>query len=65
MKRLPLLAATALALVGSLTAAVPAMAQQAGPVPMIEAGHTLLTVTATSPGYTTQIVSSVMFRVNP
>lgn len=43
MKRLSLIAATAL---GALAAsAVPALAQQ-GPVPAIEAGHTLLTVTA-------------------
>lgn len=43
MKRLSLIAASAL---GALAfAATPAMAQQ-GPVPVIEAGHTLLTVTA-------------------
>ena len=44
MKRLPLIAATALG--AMLCSAVPALAQQAGPVPAIEAGHTLLTVTA-------------------
>lgn len=44
MSRTPLL--TALALGTSLAAAQPALAQQAGTVPTIEAGHTLLTVTA-------------------
>lgn len=44
MKRLSLLAA--LSLGTALAVAQPALAQQAGPVPAIEAGHTLLTVTA-------------------
>lgn len=42
MKRLSLLAALAL----GTTLASPVLAQQVGPVPAIEAGHTLLTVTA-------------------
>ena len=44
MTRLPLLAALAIGI--ALPGAPSAMAQQVGPVPAIEAGHTLLTVTA-------------------
>lgn len=46
IKRTRWMAASALGLALTLAGASPALAQQAGPVPAIEAGHSLLTVTA-------------------